>query len=93
MLTTEELLKLKEAYAAWFEPGDEMDLSEVADDITKLVDELIATRAQLAAVPVDAIKQTYREYVSNDDIFYDDREAIYAPGPWAAIVDWLRARA
>ena len=49
-MTTEELLKLKTDYAAWFVPGDEIDLSEVADDVTKLVDELLVTRGNLAAV-------------------------------------------
>ena len=59
MMTTEELLKLKTDYAAWFEPGDEMDLSEVANDMTKLVDELLATRqrAETAEITLTLLRQ------------------------------------
>jgi len=55
-MTTEELLKLKTDYSAWFEPGDEMNLSEVADDVTKLVDELLVTRAERDAAEARALK-------------------------------------
>jgi hypothetical protein len=57
-VTNEQLLKLKTDYAAWAEPGDDLDLSEVTSDVTMLVDELLVARkrAEVAEAERDELR-------------------------------------